>query len=339
MVFILILGSSSLYLFGNRHFIDPYTYGVLGTGIAFYGLLRARQSWWGGPLCACGLSLLWQTHGVFLPFVIGFTAFAVMVYGLKAFKSAGLWLGTAVLLAWNHAWIIAFFSHGLGQPQAGFSLMGWLGLAKELLFTQALGLLSGSRIALYAVGDQAWYIPPLAPLILMGCLLAWPWLKPPRAGKSVLRSLAIMAALILLITAWVITGQEIRYAYPLTLTLLIWLALFSALAANAGGRMGRVFRASAGVLALCGLYGYFAWLAPFANSGGACFNVPGAVFNSERMINKRELYYALAAQKRAVHFDHWDRFSMVFHELEDESGRRGVFFSGKTVPGGLTVFL
>ncbi len=332
-----VVGLSGLFFFANRHFIDPFTYSYLGIGLAFFGLSRSQDHWWGALLCASGLSLLWQAHGLYIPFVCGFGLLVLMVGGLKTFKNLRFWLGLATLLAWNHQWIISFLTRGFGQPSYVFSLAKWWDLASGLLFNQAYQLLSGSRLALYFAGKGAWYVPPLTPLILLAAFALWPFVKLPPLGRRLGLGLLAVALVCTLMTARIITLQEIRYALPLSLALLLWLGLFISLAMESAGGFRRVFQVLACLLAASGLYAYAAWLVPQAREGGTCVNVPGAVFNSDRTINKRELYHTLAGLNHTVFFDHWDRFSMIFHESEDYTGHYGIRFPRGVTPGGLLV--
>ena len=332
-----VLGLSGLFFFSNRHFIDPYTYAFLGLGLAFFGLARARDHIWGGALCACGLSLLWQVHGLYVPFVAGFVLFVFIVAGLKPLRNIGFWLGLATLLAWNYSWIMQYLTKGFDHPSYVFQLEKWWELARGLVFPQAYQMLSGSRLALYFAGREAWYIPPVTPLILLGALAIWPFVKLPALGRRVGLGLLCIVPVCVILTARTITLQEIRYAFPLVVTLLLWLGLFLGLAMEHLRRFRWVSGAAICLLTVSGLYAYAAWLVPQALYGGTCSNVPGAVFDSDRTINKRELYQALAGLNTPVHFNHWDRFSMLFHEAEDITGHFGVYFSPRREPGGLLV--
>jgi hypothetical protein len=338
MAVLLVTGFSALFFCVNRHFTEPFTYSFLGSGAALFFLALARKHWWAAPLCASSLYLLWQAHALWVPFIAGLGGFLFWMGGFKLFMSLRFWLGAATLLAWKYSWIIAYFTDGFGQPHYDFKLSYWWETVTNLAIYQLPGLLSGSRLVLYFAGENAWYILPVIPLLLLLCLGSWLFIKLPPQGRRMLWGLLILALINTMVMARVITLQEIRYALPLDLTLLLWLGVFCGQAMESTVRFRKLSALCVALLVAGGLYSYAAWLAPQMRVGGSCTDVPGAIFDSERMIDKREFYHALAKISRKVYFQHWDRYSMIFHELEDETGRLGMEFTGEEVPGGLNAF-
>ena len=343
LLFMLLLGTSVHFLVTSRYFVEMTAYMTFCAGLALWGLGRARDSAWGGPLCALALAAAVYIHGLLSLLALGAGLGLLAALGPKLFRSRRFWLGAGLFALLMVPWLWNLFSGRMQHaPNATPwpELLAWLG---KVLGDGIPHTLSGRYMARFYAGEVLYYVPPLVPLLFLALAAVWPFQRFSALENQVLRGL--LAAALALAVAGALKigpeGPELRYFWPPVFCLWLWLALRVALLCRGAGAWKWLGAGAAATLCLAGLYVYgLDCLYAFSRSQG----LPPAVYppycsGVVHHVNQRPLYRALAAQDRPVSYLGGDSRHMWFHELEDLTGRLGLLplDEHRTQPGNLVV--
>ena len=329
-----LAGLSAWFLFSAREYHEMGIFGPLCAGLALYGLARAKDRLWGALLCAASLSLALEAHNILAVWAAGFGAGLLLALGPGLFRRKSFWLGVSCFLVLSGPWLYSFATASVDHP--GHNLGPWelLLRAGGMLTGLLPNTMSGSQIALYWTGQETWPIPPLVPLATLSALMAWPFMNFETGVNRVLRGLLAAALAVFALLALKIPNPELRYMEFVALPLMLWLGVFLANAAKALPKARKIFYICGALLVLLNVYVY---LLPcqytFMRTGGVYLKFPGMRFHSDRKMEKRALYQALAKLGYPVYFDYWDSRALSFHELEDATGRKGLVLPVRRVPG------
>ena len=306
----ILTGTSVWFLFFGRYFVEIHSFAVFSAGAALYGLARAAERWWGVILSAAALALGVWAHGILVVMVMGFGAMLIPALGWRVLKNPRLWLGTAgfglLVLPWFLNLVNRGMKYATPSNEAGVMLRdNWNALTQVLP-----SMLSGENLAIFHSGELWLWLPPLAPLLILVLLIAWPWLRPREPYGRALKVTGGFVLVVWLVSAFktIPTGLELRYLQVPVMGLTLWLALMLAALWNRDEWGGRLAKGFAAAVVLLGLVGYLGnCLYAFSQSGGRYSLVKHVIFASDRKLDYRALYKGLVSQPRRVSFSYWSR--------------------------------
>ncbi len=340
----LLIASSVWFLYFSRLATEHHTFFLPLASLFLYGLVRAREAWWGGIIAggALGVGLIW--HARFSYLLAGVGLMLLMEGRLRLLKKPAFWIGALAFGTLSLPRFLYFF----GQVrEGGISLSGLWAELQVYVLTVLPRAMSGELVAWEFSGELLWPVLPLAPLLFLALLLSWPWRKQEPAFALAQRCLAWLALGIIIAAMLLNYGHGVRMRYldlPL-FTLVLWLGVGLAGLAKRGGLWGRLALAAIGLVVVSNLATYGVnCLYAFSQSNGRLVYIEG-LRSKESMAtdkslkaDKRALYDALSRQKRVVSFYYeWDASALWFYELEEFAGCRGLQVTRKPVPGGLYV--
>lgn len=340
----LLVCSSVWFLYFSRLATEHHTFFLPLASLFLYGLVRAREAWWGGVIAGAslGLGLIW--HARFSYLLAGVGLMLLMEGRLRLLKKPAFWAGALVFTALALPRFMYFFGQVRG---GGLSLLGLGAELKAYVLTVLPRAMSGELVAWEFSGELLWPVLPLLPMVFLALLVSWPWRKQEPAFALAQRCLAWLALGIIFAALVLNYGHGFRMRYldfPL-LVLVLWLGVGLAGLAQGQGWTKRLVYLTLAVLVASNLVTYGVnCLYAFSQSNGKLVYIEGLrskksmLTDKSLKADKRSLYEALSKQKRVVSFyKEWDATALWFYEVEEFRGCRGLVVTRGPVPGGLYV--
>jgi PA14 domain-containing protein len=337
----LLLGSSAWFLCFSRTAWESLVYGMLALGLAMYGLAVAKEHAWGAALAGVAVGLGIYINAVFLALAAAVGITLVLLRRLRLFTMGRFWLGLGALVAgaWPFLWTF------LGERNPAQADHGALLQVVPERIWSVLGqtlphLLSGQRLSVWFSGEVLWPVPLVLPLAMLALMLSWPWQRPKPPAGPALAWLGLMALSSFLVIMYIAAVINMRiFEIPLFF-LYLWTAIYLWWLMERGGWRAKLAMGIALLFVAGGLYVYVGnGLYAFSKSGGRIeAQVGREMSRGMHHLDTRGLYQRLVELDRPVHVPTYRLAqSLLFLEMEDRLGRRGLLMKGYR-PGVVVVF-